>query len=415
MSSSPPPTTDHADKKSPAAASVAGASLPAVEDLGKETTLSTGDSIETAPSNDNQAATNAEAGFLQGKTFAQKMHTLLSKPNYSSIISWNEAGTTVIIHDVDAFISTVMPVHFQHSQFDSFTRRMRRWGFRVANHRSPSSTSPEQGQSTAMEFSSENFLRDQPELCLLMKDERQAKRKFQFLDRNVREADGFDSIQGSAVGVVHYPSTPASRSVHVKPSSKKRRPITVHYPPSLPNMNIGNNPSQSQLHSELTSTADGRFNAVMNHGYLHNYSQQTSIPSMISPHQQSFHNPMPMMNMMMPPPPQQLNYPNYGNTALPAGSGYGQASPAFQYSSALPPQAPGLGFGPTPPVFQYPTPDGYQPYLHEGQQQHIMSMMDARASTATSASTALLLSSSSEESPDLDLLPTKTSPTKDRI
>eukprot|EP00985_Skeletonema_marinoi_P001584 scaffold637_cov173-Skeletonema_marinoi.AAC.3 len=404
MSSSPPPTTDHADKKSPAAASVADASLPAVEDLGKETTLSTGDSIETAPSNDNQAATNAEVGFLQGKTFAQKMHTLLAKPNYSSIISWNEAGTTVVIHDVDAFISTVMPVHFQHSQFDSFTRRMRRWGFRVANHRSPSSTSPEQGQSTAMEFSSENFLRDQPELCLLMKDERQAKRKFQFLDRNVREADGVDSNLGPAVGVVHYPSTPASRSVHVKPSSKKRRPITVHYPPSLSNMNIGNNPSQSQLQSELTSTADGRFNAVMNHGYLHNYSQQTSIPSMISPHQQSFHNAMPMMNMMMPPPSQQLNYPTYG---------YG-----------APPQAPGLGFGPTPPVFQYPTPDGYQqypapdgyqPYLHEQQQQHIMSMMDARASTAASASNALLLSSSSEETPDLDLLPTKTSPTKDRI
>jgi len=248
-----------------------------------------------------------------------------------------------------------------------------------------------------MEFSSENFLRDQPELCLLMKDERQAKRKFQFLDRNVREADGVDSNLGPAVGVVHYPSTPASRSVHVKPSSKKRRPITVHYPPSLSNMNIGNNPSQSQLQSELTSTADGRFNAVMNHGYLHNYSQQTSIPSMISPHQQSFHNAMPMMNMMMPPPPQQLNYPTYG---------YG-----------APPQAPGLGFGPTPPVFQYPTPDGYQPYLHlhEQQQQHIMSMMDARASTAASASNALLLSSSSEETPDLDLLPTKTSPTKDRI
>ena len=39
-----------------------------------------------------------------------------------------------------------------------------------------------------------------------------------------------------------------------------------------------------------------------------------------------------------------------------------------------------------------------------------MSMMDARATAAASASTALLMSSSSEETPGLEFLPSKTSP-----
>lgn len=403
-----PPPTDHADKKSPADASES-APLPATEEMVKG----------TSPSIDEQEQdAGADVGFLQGKTFAQKMHSLLDMPDYSSIISWNDAGTAVIIHDVDAFISTVMPAYFQHAQFGSFTRRMRRWGFRVANYRSSTSTSSEQGQSSAMQFSCEHFLRDQPDLCLMMKDERQSKKKFQFLDRHVRMTDGVESNQGSSArGIVHYPSTPASRSAQLK--SEIKRPIPVHYPPSSSNMNTANIQLESQPQSEMpyaipNTTSDAGFSAT--HGYLHTYSQPAQMPSMISPYQHSLHNAMPM-NMMMPTPNLSgVHYPSYGHGAPPP-----------------PPPPAGVGFGISPPAFQYPPPEGYHPYPQphpqqqphqqvqkqpqiqqqmpqQIQQQQIMSMMDARASAAASASTALLLSSSSEETPGLEFLPSKTSP-----
>ncbi len=407
--SPPPPPNAHADKKSdeesPVDASVKGAPLPASEDMVKGSPPSIDE--------DERAAALANVGFLEGKTFAQKMHSLLDMPDYSSIISWNDAGTAVIIHDVDAFISTVMPAYFQHAQFGSFTRRMRRWGFRVVNHRSASSTSSEQGQSTAMQFSCEHFLRDQPDLCLMMKDERKSKKKFQFLDRHVRIDEGMDQVS-SAGGIVHYPSTPASRSAQLK--AKIKLPIPVHYPPSSSNMNPANNQLESQPQSEMpytipNITTDMGFNAT-NQGYLHTYSQQAQMPSMISPYQHSFHNAMPM-NMMMPTPNLSgVHYPSYEH-------------------SVPPPPPTGVGFGISPPSFQYPAPEGYHPYpqqrphqqvqqvqqqmpqqMDQHQQQHIMSMMDARASAAASASTALLLSSSSEESPGLEYLPlpSKTSP-----
>lgn len=401
-----PPRTAYADKKSPADASVKGAPLPASEETVKGSSPSISEEEE-------QASALADVGFLPGKTFAQKMHSLLDMPDYSSIISWNDAGTAVIVHDVDAFISTVMPAYFQHAQFGSFTRRMRRWGFRVANHRSATPTSSEQGQSTAMQFSCEHFLRDQPDSCLMMKDERQSKKKFQFLNRHVRIASGVESNQGSSAGGIgHYPSTPAARSAQLKAEIKL--PIPVHYPPSSSNMNTANNQLESQPQSEMPYTVlntetDMGFNAT-NQGYLPTYSQQAQMPPMISPYQHSFHNAMPM-NMMMPTPnPPQLHYPSYGHGVPP------------------PPPA-GVGFGISPPTFQYPPPEGYHSYpqqqphqqvqqvqqqmpqqMEQQQQHHIMSMMDARASAAASASTALLLSSSSEESPGLEYLPSKTSP-----
>eukprot|EP00984_Skeletonema_dohrnii_P003399 scaffold1145_cov77-Skeletonema_dohrnii-CCMP3373.AAC.2 len=199
--SPPPPPVVHGGNKSPTTAAAASGAR--------------GHSVGTAQFDDNQqAATNSVSSFLRGKTFVQKIHTLLTMTNYSSIISWNDAGTAVIIHDVDAFISTIIPTHFKQSKFGSFIRKMRRWGFSVITKKrstSRTSTSSERGQIAVMEFSSEHFLRDQPEMCLLMKDERHVKTQFSFLDRTVRKAH--NGVGENPDGVcVHSPRTSSSKS-----------------------------------------------------------------------------------------------------------------------------------------------------------------------------------------------------------
>jgi hypothetical protein len=405
MPRSPPPVAHTGMKKPPTAAYELGATLPTAADL-----------VEGTAASMNHAATNTNGGTLQlqGKTFVQKIQALLDVPDYSSIISWNDVGNVVIIHDVDAFISTIIPVYFKKSKFGSFIRRMRRWGFSVITKKrslSTSSTSSERGQITVVEFSSEHFLRDQPDLCLLMKDERQVKKKkINFLDRNIRKIDGGleSNNQGSSVGVcVPHPSSS-----------------------SLSNMNTAKNQPESH-HQLKVPSVDGGFNSAVNDAYPHNYSQENSMTSMISPNMHSFHSAMPMTNMMSPHPP-QLPYPPYG---------YG-----------APPPPPGLDFG--------PVPDGFPPYPHQQQQQQQQHMMqrnqqqnlqqqyyqimqqnqqypppayavnraavsgkkeattdaaasatpngnaDAKASTASI--NAALLSSSSEETTELDLLPNTT-------
>lgn len=376
----------------------------------------------------NSTVASIDCGSPGDKTFVENIHALLEVPSYSSIISWNDAGTAVIVHDVEAFISTIMSVHFKHSQFGSFTRRMRRWGFRVTKKlSSPSSSSPpvstERGKSNVLEFSSEFFLRDQPELCLMMKDERQAKKKFQFLDRNVRKADGVENNQASFPGVGGYypPLSSTTMGGSMKSPPEGNQPIPVHFPSSFPNMNTASNQAQSQQSS--TGTGTGGLNMTMNDGYVHTYSQDISTTTMISP--SSIHSSVPRMNMMMPPNIPQVQFNPYGYNVPPPGSGFGQASPApgFQYSAqyAYPPPLP------QEQEQQLMQQHQHQQQMHTQQQQpnqqyprlpptaaSFFQNADARASVVLTSS--LSQSSSDElptnESAQLDLLPTKKSPNR---
>eukprot|EP00984_Skeletonema_dohrnii_P036583 scaffold37704_cov189-Skeletonema_dohrnii-CCMP3373.AAC.1 len=222
-----------------------------------------------------------------------------------------------------------MPAHFQQAKFDSFTRRMRRWGFRVLKQRSLSSTSSERGQSTSIEFSSEKFIRDQPDLSLLMKDERIVSKQFTFLDRNVRKADGVEqnSHQRSTLGVcVHYP--PSSRGGTIIPSSGVKQPILVHYPPSSSSsMNTAQKQPEFQQ-SEMPyampkSNLDGGMNMTMSYGYPHNYSQEQQVTTNLHP---SMPMPMNMTIPISPPRPYHGQDPYGYGAPAPQGFGFEPAS-----------------------------------------------------------------------------------------
>lgn len=54
---------------------------------------------------------------------------ILSEEKYHSIVSWEPSGESFAIRDRKAFVMEVLPKEFKQAKFDSFTRKLRRWGF----------------------------------------------------------------------------------------------------------------------------------------------------------------------------------------------------------------------------------------------------------------------------------------------
>ena len=48
---------------------------------------------------------------------------------YNDIVSWSKDGTSFVVKDPHLFTSRVVQVLFQMAKFDSFTRKLGRWGF----------------------------------------------------------------------------------------------------------------------------------------------------------------------------------------------------------------------------------------------------------------------------------------------
>jgi hypothetical protein len=81
-----------------------------------------------------QAPTAAASGALSNSrrkpSFADKLHAILSNKNLANIITWLPSGKSFCILDKEIFVRKVLPTYFRDVQFDSFSRRIKRWGFR---------------------------------------------------------------------------------------------------------------------------------------------------------------------------------------------------------------------------------------------------------------------------------------------
>lgn len=88
-------------------------------------------------------ATTALPGSLSTSILTSRLHPFTnhqlmyvlqekSKGLYSGIVYWSQDGKSVIVNKPEAFEEVVLPTYFnnkQKSTFDSFARKMRRWGF----------------------------------------------------------------------------------------------------------------------------------------------------------------------------------------------------------------------------------------------------------------------------------------------
>lgn len=64
--------------------------------------------------------------------FPTKLQKILATPEYANIIAWKPHGRAWAVIDKPAFISYVLPAHFNHNNFESFNRSVNGWGFKVS-------------------------------------------------------------------------------------------------------------------------------------------------------------------------------------------------------------------------------------------------------------------------------------------
>jgi len=159
------------------------------------------------------------------KNFAENLHSIVSVPAYHYVLRWNPKGDAFGIYDTETFVNTIMSTHFQKAKFDSFTRRMRRWGFR----RTESMNEKMRG---LVFYKCKFFVREKPELCKMMCDDRQRKNKGPSLSQNTT----------SQVVTKLY-----SRCHNKRVGNGQSEPKPVHYPSNMP-VPIKQPPSPNKKH-----------------------------------------------------------------------------------------------------------------------------------------------------------------------
>lgn len=103
--------------------------------------------------------------------FTRRLHDLLSQPSNKDIMCWTSNGDAFCILNKTLFVERIMPVHFQNAKFASFSRRLKRWGFKRidVNGKIPKI------HGIAI-FKCKFFKRGKPELCKFICDDFQASK-----------------------------------------------------------------------------------------------------------------------------------------------------------------------------------------------------------------------------------------------
>jgi len=90
--------------------------------------------------------------------FAEKLHLILNSNECHHSVAWLPSGRSFCITDQDEFVKKILPKFFREAKFESFSRRLKRWGFRKVYTT---------GMSQII-FSHDLFHRDRPDLCKVM-------------------------------------------------------------------------------------------------------------------------------------------------------------------------------------------------------------------------------------------------------
>jgi len=91
--------------------------------------------------------------------FPQQLMQILFRKEFEDIISWMPEGKSFLIRQKNRLHEVLRLCNLKESKFDSFRRKLHRWGFRVA----------QKGAKDAGAYYHKYFVRDLPSLCLNMK------------------------------------------------------------------------------------------------------------------------------------------------------------------------------------------------------------------------------------------------------
>jgi len=54
---------------------------------------------------------------------------------YPDVLGWGENGESILVHDLKALETTVLPIYFRHGNYRSFVRQLNLYEFRKDNNR----------------------------------------------------------------------------------------------------------------------------------------------------------------------------------------------------------------------------------------------------------------------------------------
>ena len=90
--------------------------------------------------------------------FADKLDAILAVNDYNPIVSWLPSGKSFAIFNKEWFIKEVLPKYFKDTKFESFHRRLKRWGFRTAYTNG----------TKQVVYTNDLFIKNRPELRKMM-------------------------------------------------------------------------------------------------------------------------------------------------------------------------------------------------------------------------------------------------------
>lgn len=117
-----------------------------------------------------------KARSLNGRrlTFPDKLMNLLNSTDFQDSMCWLRNGNGFALHP-NVFMKKILPKHFEGTKFESFTRKLNRWGFkRIAGEDTPEDT---------YAYSHHLFKRDCPDLCRGMSGGKKAEQDMSHLSR----------------------------------------------------------------------------------------------------------------------------------------------------------------------------------------------------------------------------------------
>jgi hypothetical protein len=86
------------------------------------------DFSQTVPSWPPEKSSNT--GPVRVQKLPVKLHDILSRKQFSSIITWCPHGRAFVILNSKQFEQVVMPEYFEYCNYKSFTRLINAWSFR---------------------------------------------------------------------------------------------------------------------------------------------------------------------------------------------------------------------------------------------------------------------------------------------
>jgi hypothetical protein len=86
--------------------------------------------VMNTPQPQKQRAPSAISPNRRKPSFAEKLHAILANKSLSRIVTWLPSGKSFCVLDKERFTKQVLPVYFREAKFESFSRRIKRWGFR---------------------------------------------------------------------------------------------------------------------------------------------------------------------------------------------------------------------------------------------------------------------------------------------